>query len=88
MARRLAGAFDAERIRRQVVNFDRQKPESPGWLVRAIEQDYSLRPEPASDLLTHHEMLAWCEANGGLHRTEEFEVVRLEGGLVRFRRPS
>ena len=88
MARRLADSYDAERIRRQVTNYDRQKPDSPGWLVRAIEQDYALRPEPASELLTHPEMLNWCESNGGLHRTEEFEVVRLEGGGIRFRRSS
>lgn len=42
----------------------------------------------ASPLLTHGEMLRWCEANGGLHRTAEFEAVRQPGQPVLFRRRS
>jgi len=39
------------------------------------------------DLMTHREMLRWCEANGGLHRTDEFEVVKQPDGQTLFRPP-
>ncbi len=87
VARRLVERFPAERIRRQVASFDRERPASVGWLVKAIEHDYAPRTAGAAEpeLLTYQQMLRWCEANGGLHRTAEFEVVRRPDGTTRFK---
>ncbi|GIV03584.1 MAG: hypothetical protein KatS3mg015_2414 [Fimbriimonadales bacterium] len=93
VARRLVERFPAERIRRQVASFDRERPASVGWLVKAIEHDYAPRTAGAKgpcntanpELLTYQQMLRWCEANGGLHRTAEFEVVRRPDGTTRFK---
>ncbi|QXD15787.1 hypothetical protein GQ464_002230 [Rhodocaloribacter litoris] len=87
VARRLVERFPAERIRRQVASFDRERPASVGWLVKAIEHDYAPRTTGAAEpeLLTYQQMLRWCEANGGLHRTAEFEVVRRPDGTTRFK---
>ncbi|ARA92854.1 hypothetical protein AWN76_006545 [Rhodothermaceae bacterium RA] len=87
VARRLVERFPAERIRRQVASFDRERPASVGWLVKAIEHDYAPRTTGAAEpeLLTYQQMLRWCEANGGLHRTAEFEVVRRADGTTRFK---
>jgi len=88
VARRLVERFPADRVRRQVANYDRQRPNSAGWLVKAIEQDYATRVGSAGELLTYQQMLRWCEDNGGLHRTSEFDAVRQPDGTTRFRRST
>lgn len=88
VARQLVQRFPEDRIRRQVANYDQQKPNSVGWLVKAIEQDYSIRNGSSADALTYQQMLRWCEDNGGLHRTAEFESIKQPDGSTRFRRSA
>ena len=88
VARRLVEQFPAERIRRQVANYDRERPHSVGWLVRAIEQDFSTRGGSSDGLMTYQQMLRWCEQHGGLHRTAEFETIKQPDGTARFQRPE
>lgn len=91
VAEELERAHGAEAVREAVVLYDERRrgpkpPNGPGWLVAAVRREFrraTLGPPP---LLTHDEMLRWCEANGGLHRTAEFEPVSVEAGPVLFRR--
>lgn len=91
VAAQLVRQYDPGRIRRQVNHYDRQRAtggvQSPGWLVKAIEHDWPVPEQNGGDLMTHREMLRWCEANGGLHRTGEFEVVKQPDGQTLFRPP-
>lgn len=94
VAEDLAQAHGAEAVRRTVQAYDERRlgpkpPSSPGWLVAALRRGFvSETPRDASPLLSHGEMLRWCEANGGLHRTAEFEPVRRPGQPVLFHRRS
>ena len=63
-------------------------PHGPGWLVAALRRGYAGESGGGGALLTHREMLDWCEANGGLQKTAEFEPVTVEDGQVLFRRAS
>ena len=87
----MVGQFGPERVARQIENYDREcqrkqeNPPTPGWLVCAIQQDFAVR-EMTCSLMTHDEMLRWCQANGGLHRTTEFESEKQAYGTTLFRR--
>ena len=98
VAERLIRQYGAGRAREQVEHFDRlcaqgKKPRGAGWLVKAIEEGY---PPPeraeghtaeAGELYSYREMLAWCERQGGLALTKEFEPVKEKGKtLFRLRR--
>ena len=98
VAERLVRQYGAGRAREQVEHFDRlcaqgKKPRGAGWLVKAIEEGY---PPPeraeghtaeAGELYSYREMLAWCERQGGLALTKEFEPVKEKGKtLFRLRR--
>ena len=100
VAEQLVRRYGAGRVREQVEHFDRlcrqgQKPRGGGWLVKAIEEGY---PPPeraeghtaeAGKLYSYREMLAWCERQGGLALTKEFEPVKEKGKtLFRLRRGS
>ncbi len=91
VAAQLVRQYDPGRIRRQVGHYDRQRAtggvQSPGWLVKAIEHDWPVPETGGGDLMTYRDMLRWCEANGGLHRTAEFEVVKQPDGQTFFRPP-
>lgn len=91
VARRLVRRFPATRIRRQVANYDHERPDSPGWLVRAIEADYADRtPRKAPSLLTYQEARThYTTRTGGGDPTRPFshffETVRQPDGTARFR---
>ena len=94
VAAELAEVHGEESVRRAVALYDVRRrgpkpPAGPGWLVAALRRGFAREtPTLASPLLSHGEMLRWCEANGGLHRTAEFEPVRQPGQPVLFRRCS
>ena len=93
-AEALARTHGAEAVQRAVALYDERRrspkpPSGPGWLVAALREGWAARrPAAEAPLLTHPEMLRWCEAHGGLHRTAEFEAVPQAGGGVAFRRRS
>ncbi|MEO1479603.1 MAG: hypothetical protein AAFV01_13605, partial [Bacteroidota bacterium] len=60
-------------------------PSGPGWLVAALRRGYADEVHPEAPLLTYAEMLRWCDSNGGLHRTSEFEPHRQPDGTTLFR---
>ena len=93
VAEELAAAHGAEAVRRAVGLYDERRrgpkpPGGPGWLVAALRRGFSGASGSPSALLTHRQMLDWCEANGGLRRTAEFEPVKVEEGQVMFRRQA
>lgn len=93
IAEELAAAHGAEAVERAVRLYDERRrgpkpPGGPGWLVAALRRGFAGASGSPSALLTHRQMLDWCEANGGLRRTAEFEPVRVEEGEVMFRRKA
>jgi hypothetical protein len=91
VAEELERSHGAESVREAVALYDERRrgpkpPNGPGWLVAAIRRGFSGAAKSKEALLAHGEMLRWCEANGGLHRTAEFEPVSVEAGHVLFRR--
>lgn len=91
VAEELERAHSAGSVREAVALYDERRrgpkpPNGPGWLVAAIRRGFSGAAKSKEALLEHGEMLRWCEANGGLHRTAEFEPVSVEAGHVLFRR--
>ncbi len=89
----LATGHGAEAIARAVALYDARRagpspPSGPGWLVAAVRRGFEAPAAPEARLLTHAEMLRWCEANGGLHRTSEFEAVARDGQATLFRRAA
>ena len=81
----------AEAVERAVALYDERRrgprpPAGPGWLVAAVRRRWGTQAREEAPLLTHAEMLRWCDANGGSHRTAEFEPVRQPDGAIRFRR--
>ena len=95
VAEALAAEHGAEAVERAARLYDARRrgpkpPSGAGWLVAALRHGYANKPAPAAEpapLLSHGEMLRWCEANGGLHRTSEFTPVPQPDGPPRFRRP-
>lgn len=86
VAERLAAAHP-DRIGPMVERFEAERPGSPGWLVRAIEENYQpKRTKPSGpQLLTHAEMLARWKQRGGNgetgRRTEDwFETLDTPDG--------
>ncbi len=91
VAEDLAQRNGAEAVERAVALFDERRrgprpPAGPGWLVAAVRRGWGASPSPQPPLQTHAEMLRWCDANGGSHRTAEFEASRQPDGTVLFRR--
>ena len=93
VAQDLARQHGADAVERAVALYDQRRrgpkpPGGPGWLVAALRRGYADEAPAAgaTPLLSHAEMLRWCEANGGLHRTAEFAPVPQPGGPPRFRR--
>lgn len=91
VAEDLAQHHGAEAVERAVVLYDERRrgprpPASPGWLVAAVRRGWGRQARDEAPLLTHAEMLRWCDANGGSHRTAEFAAVRQPDGTVLFRR--
>ena len=87
----LTQAHGAEAVERAVALYDERRrgprpPASPGWLVAAVRRRWGAQARDEAPLLTHAEMLRWCDANGGSHRTAEFAAVRQPDGAVLFRR--
>lgn len=87
----LARDHGAEAVERAVALYDERRrgprpPASPGWLVAAVRRRWGAQARDEAPLLTHAEMLRWCDANGGSHRTAEFAAVRQPDGAVLFRR--
>ena len=79
----------AEAVRRAVALYDERRrgprpPAGPGWLVAAVRRGYAAETTQEAPLMTHAEMVAWCEANG-MGRMREFEAVRQPGGGALFR---
>jgi hypothetical protein len=93
VAEELERAHGAESVREAVALYDERRrgpkpPNGPGWLVAAVRRRFKESTPGPPPLLTHDEMLRWCEANGGFHRTADFEPVRQPGQPVLFRRRS
>ena len=93
VAHDLARRHGAASVERAVALYDQRRrgpkpPSGPGWLVAALRRGYAdeAPAAEATPLLSHAEMLRWCEANGGLHRTAEFAPVPQPDGPPRFRR--
>ena len=91
VAEDLAQHHGAESVERAVVLYDERRrgprpPASPGWLVAAVRRGWGSQARDEAPLLTHAEMLRWCDANGGSHRTAEFAAVRQPDGTVLFHR--
>ena len=91
VAHDLARDHGSEAVERAVALYDERRrgprpPASPGWLVAAVRRRWGARARDEAPLLTHAEMLRWCDANGGSHRTAEFAAVRQPDGAVLFRR--
>lgn len=93
VAEELAAAHGAEAVRQAVRLYDERRqspkpPHGPGWLVSALRRGFVGESGAGGALLSHRQMLDWCEANGGLKRTAEFEPVTVEAGQVLFRRKA
>ena len=93
VAEELAAAHGAEAVGQAVRLYDERRqspkpPHGPGWMVAALRRGYAGESAEASPLLSHRQMLDWCEANGGLQKTAEFEPVTVEAGQVMFRREA
>lgn len=91
VAEELVAEHGVEAVHRAAHLYDERRrspkpPHGPGWLVAALRRGFSGESKSRGALLTHREMLDWCEANGGLTRTAEFETVTVEEGGVLFRR--
>jgi hypothetical protein len=92
VAAALAETHGTDAVRQAVALYDERRrgpkpPAGPGWLVAALQRGFADEAPPAAPpLLSYAEMLRWCEANGGLHRSGEFEAVRHPGGATLFRR--
>lgn len=91
VAGELAAAHGAEAVRRACGLYDERRrgpkpPVGPGWLVAALRRGFAGEAKAEAALVTHAEMLRWCDANGGSHRTSEFEPVRQPDGTALFRR--
>ncbi|MEM6785464.1 MAG: hypothetical protein AAF624_17215 [Bacteroidota bacterium] len=86
----LARGYGTTAVQRAVQLYDERRrgpspPSGPGWLVAALRRGYANEARPEAPLLTYAEMLRWCESNGGLHRTSEFEPHRQPDGTTLFR---
>ena len=86
VAARLVERFGEDVVKKQMAHYDQmcargEGPRGVGWLVKAIEEGYSLpvSQDAASKRFTYQEMLAWCEARGDLRLTRKFDPVRQEG---------
>ena len=93
VAEELAARHGAEAVGGAARLYDERRrgpkpPHGPGWLVAALRRGYAGESAEASPLLSHAEMVRWCEANGGMGRMAEFEVVRQPDGAALFRRPA
>ena len=93
VAEALAAQYGAEAVGQAARLYDQRRrgpkpPHGPGWLVAALRRGYAGESTEASPLLSHAEMVRWCEANGGMGRMAEYEVVRPPDGAVLFRRPA
>ena len=93
VAEELAAAHGVEAVGQAARLYDERRrspkpPHGPGWLVAALRQGYAGESAEASPLLSHAEMVRWCESNGGMGRMSEFEVVRQPDGTTLFRRPA
>ena len=85
VAEKLVEQYGAGRVREQIKHYDYlrsqdESPRRPGWLVRAIEQGFSVPSQGSSalKLYSYQEMLAWCEARGDLSLTRMFDPIQQE----------